>query len=74
MRVNNGVYWLSNPQSSETETNDTYNRVVGSNGKINTISSTGSANGVRPVISLKSDVIYSSGDGSMANPYVINTN
>ena len=29
--------------------------------------------GVRPAISLKPGIIYSSGDGSMANPYVIDT-
>ena len=30
-------------------------------------------NGVRPAISLKPGITYSSGDGSMANPYVVNT-
>ena len=30
--------------------------------------------GVRPVVSLVSGIVYSSGDGSMANPYVVNTN
>ena len=29
--------------------------------------------GVVPVISLKPKIVYSSGDGSMENPYVINT-
>ena len=30
--------------------------------------------GVRPVISLKPGITYSTGDGSMANPYVVSTN
>lgn len=30
--------------------------------------------GVRPVINLKNDVTFSQGDGSVANPWVINTN
>ncbi|MBR4693751.1 MAG: hypothetical protein IKP07_02965 [Bacilli bacterium] len=33
-----------------------------------------SALGVRPAISLKPGTVYSSGDGSMANPYVVDTN
>ncbi len=72
IRANNGVYWLSNPNGSEGT--NTYNRVVGSTGKINTISYTTSANGVRPAISLKSTTTYSSGDGTMESPYVIDTN
>ena len=33
----------------------------------------GSTNGVRPVISLKADVVYKSGDGSASSPYEIVT-
>ena len=33
-----------------------------------------SSMGVRPVISLKPEIAYSSGDGSKNNPYIVNTN
>ena len=33
--------------------------------------SVGNSNGVRPVISLKEDVLYKSGDGSASNPYEV---
>ncbi len=51
-------------------------------GKINNISTAGeisydhanSSYGVRPAISLKPETKYTSGDGSMASPYIVSTN
>ena len=44
--------------------------IVGVNGKI---TNDFGLSGVRPVISLVSGSYYTTGDGSMANPYIVNT-
>ncbi len=64
----NGNYWLFSP-------NDWYLNYVSvariySNGGIYSYY-TNSAHGVRPVISLNSDAVSESGDGTMNNPYVV---
>ena len=48
-----------------------FNKVVGSTGGFTEVEATGKQ-GVRPVISLKEGTTYSSGDGSMTEPYIIN--
>ena len=64
-------YWLASPY-----------RALGSSSAVNYVSADGSMrydfvnydHGVRPAISLKPGITYSTGDGSMANPYVVSTN
>ena len=62
-------FWTMTPHSIEN----------GGNANPNTITSgfafdyTSNTKGVRPVISLKPGTIYTSGDGSMASPYIIDT-
>ena len=63
-------YWLASP--SYFLANDALGRLVNSSASM----SNGvvyAKDGVRPAISLKPGITYSSGDGSMANPYVVDT-
>ncbi len=62
-------YWLLSPDFYGYY--HAYNLIVGSSEGY-TLYSVHSANGVRPVISLKPGIKYLTGDGSMASPYVIN--
>ena len=69
LRYDGKGYWLMTPNSSSYWMS--YSAVVASVSAGGMIS-TGS-DGVRPAISLKPDTEYVSGDGSMANPYVVRT-
>ena len=63
-------YWLASP--SYFLNNDALGRLVNSSASM----SNGvvyAKDGVRPAISLKPGITYSTGDGSMANPYVVDT-
>ena len=67
-------YWLLTPFGVNASTPG---RAVGTGvdtslGMYNTEIASGL--GVRPAISLKAGTIYSSGDGSMENPYIVDTN
>ena len=66
-------YWLISPQNLMSGQNVWH---VSSDGAINGMQGNAltSNKGVRPSVALKSNVFYTDGDGSMANPYVIETN
>ena len=73
--INNTSYYLYNGQSYWTMTprkwdSDARMFIVGSNGNL-TNGWVSSDWGLRPVINLNSDVIFSDGDGTQANPYVV---
>lgn len=72
------MYWLATPYSFKNEDDDqTAFCYVVHNQEYSTFtydSVSTPFHGVRPVISLKPGIIYLSGDGSMANPYVVSTN
>ena len=64
----NGLaYWTMTPYSASSSANMFYVRASGS---IMGNAITGSRSG-RPVINLKSDVTFSSGNGTQSNPYVV---
>ena len=63
-------YWLGSPCCFDYRS---CIRSVNPDGDI-TDRSTVSKIGIRPTITLKSKTLYSSGDGSMADPYVVDTN
>jgi len=68
----NKVYWTISPYTYD---NSNYARVfvVGSDGSFIGGNFMNNSNnfGVRPVINLKADTIFSSGDGTSSNPYVV---
>ncbi len=71
-RKTGSSYWLISPKYIYYD--HAIMRYVYSSGKFETSDDSSYTNkdyGVRPAISLKPGTIYSSGDGSMANPYVV---
>ena len=64
-------YWTMTP--AYIEKNKAYNVIYSSTGNISSIANS-STSGVRPMISLKNDVIVTQGDGTVASPYVIEVN
>ena len=64
----NYFYWLMTPLSFDTQARV---MVVGGAGEVQSIDSVDRTNDVRPMISLKAGTIYSQGDGSKTNPYVV---
>ena len=64
-------WWLLSPNNWSGGTADVFS-VLGSftPGRLN-VSNVGSSDGVRPVISLKSCTLYSTGNGSASDPYTI---
>ncbi len=70
LRATGKPYWLMSP--GIVKGIEIYEQNIEANGTIKERGASVSA-GVRPVISLKANVEYSSGDGSMANPYVVDT-
>ncbi len=65
-------YWLGTPSSFSA--NNAYGWTVKSDGSFQNLGISMSATyGVRPAISLKPDTEYADGDGSMANPYIVET-
>ena len=71
IRKTGQIYWSSSPQRFTTSVAG--NISVDSTGDLSFFS-TDSAFGVRPVISLKPGTKYISGNGSMEQPYIIQTN
>ena len=65
--LNNGLYWWT-----LTPYNSSGVRCVYSNGDAGNNSPSGSSNGVRPSINLKSSVRIADGDGTIDNPYRLN--
>ena len=65
-------YWLASPYSFEPFV--AKGRVVYTRGFLSNYDVEGIDFGVRPSVSLAPGTEYSSGDGSMANPYVVNMN
>ena len=65
-------YWLASPYYFYNYYNCASGRVVNANGDMH-YSNVGGAGGVRPAVSLKPGITYSTGDGSMSNPYVVAT-
>ena len=61
-------YWLISPSMASSTTYMRYTTTSGSS----SFSSINQTYGVRPVISLNSSTKYTSGDGSMQTPYIIN--
>ncbi len=62
-------YWLLTPDYYYENSNNTFYYVSNYSGGIATNSGV-SKNALRPVIALKSNTIYKSGDGSTENPYI----
>ena len=60
--------WLASPNYFNN--NNANGRNVNTNDNMNN-NNVNNANGVRPAVSLKPGITYSTGDGSMANPYVV---
>lgn len=69
VRIANNSYWLSSPYGISNSVDISYVTEDGdiSNASVNTLK------GVRPVITLKGSLKYTTGDGSKNNPYVIET-
>ena len=44
---------------------------VNGNGRLNSFYCVSTSYGVRPVVNLKADTIFSSGNGTSSNPYVV---
>ena len=65
-------YWLASPYYFYNYYNCASGRVVNADGDMH-YSNVGGAGGVRPAVSLKPGITYSTGDGSMSNPYVVAT-
>ena len=65
------IYWLASP--FHFYSSGAVGRRVGTGGGVSYLGATGAA-GVRPAISLTPGTTYATGDGSMANPYVVSTN
>ena len=63
-------YRLITPDSFTLSTRQSYVSLISIEGGI-AYTSSGYTNGVRPAISLKPKTEYSSGDGSMENPYIV---
>ena len=61
-------YWLGSPNAFSSSNASEWR--VFTNGGLNS-NGVNSAYGVRPAVSLRPGTTYSSGDGSMANPYVV---
>ena len=77
--LDNSVYYLHKPYEwwSVSPTNSSldetaYVYTLSSAGMINNGNNTNSTNHVFPVFNLKSDIQYSSGNGSRTDPYVVN--
>ena len=72
------LYWLGTPNSYRNDDGDQSALCyVVHNRDYSTLTSYYASYpyvGVRPVISIKPNTIYSSGDGSKENPYIIETN
>ena len=68
-RVTGQYYWFASPSSYS----NFYVRVrlVDSTGSLNSNSTNDSGGGLRPAVSILPGTVYTSGDGSMANPFVI---
>jgi hypothetical protein len=64
-------WWLGSP--SDMGSSYAYGFSVYSDGKVSSNGVVSSTYGLRPVISLKSTVKVSGGDGTSADPYVIDT-
>ena len=68
-RATNNSYWLGTPYGYEDIYG--YARVVTAVGNNNNYGTVTYGYGVRPAITLKNEVTYFNGDGSMANPYIV---
>ena len=66
-RISEKEYWLFSPDSFD---NYAVERLIYSSGII-ILGSVNQDKGVRPAVSLKPGTVYSDGEGSMANPYVV---
>ena len=66
----NGYYWTMSPRFFFS--GNAFVFYVNSDGQLYSNMGVYTANSVRPVINLRSDVIISSGDGTSSNPYVVN--
>ena len=69
LRTINITYWLATPYYFQSYF--AVEHIVFSSGIINTQTGLSNSNGVRPVISLKPGTLYTSGDGSKNNPYIV---
>ena len=67
-RKSSSAYWTISPR----EDNSNYN--VNANGKYITQNNNSTSLGVRPSISLKSNIKYSSGSGNLDDPYIVDYN
>ena len=69
VRKTDEYYWLLSPNDNNVGVH--IGAIYANGNKLQQMAS--SALGVRPAISLKAGLKYSAGDGSMANPYVVDT-
>ena len=70
VKVSADNYWLISPRYY---LQDPWGIIMKSDGN-SYYYTTGNSYGIRPAISLTPGITYSSGDGSMANPYIVDTN
>ena len=71
MRMTGKRYWLGSPYTFDPG-RGAYISVVNTDGSFHFSNvDSGGYNGVRPSISLRPGLMYESGDGSMANPYIV---
>ena len=62
-------YWLASPYYFGNYGN-AFGRYIASDGYVH-LNSVANAFGVRPAVSLATGTLYTSGDGSMASPYIV---
>ena len=65
-------YWTMSPY--HLSGSYAHGKVVNSSGNITSITRVTNASGIRPVLSLKPEVTFSRGDGTMHNPFVVSYN
>ncbi|MBR6136862.1 MAG: hypothetical protein IKQ06_01755 [Bacilli bacterium] len=65
-------YWVMTPRRLGGQ--NAYHGLVSSSGDAGDFNTISSEAGIRPTISLRPSTMFESGDGSMANPYVVDTN
>ena len=70
-RKTDQYYWLGSPYNFDNYV--AFGRIVLSTGSMNSNYAINNLRGLRPSVSLKTGTEYTSGDGSMINPYVVDT-
>ena len=64
-------YWTMSPSQFNNNSGMATMFAVNPNGNLSEGSSVHGMNGVKPVINLRADTVFSSGDGTSSNPYIV---